>query len=74
MSTFQAPPIGKVISDEQGRVQNQWGNWFQKVANALGIQASGFSGTITTAPLTGGGTTGSMTFTNGILTSQTPAT
>ena len=35
---------------------------------------TGFSGTITTAALTGGGTQGSMTFLNGILTAQTPAT
>ena len=35
---------------------------------------SGLSVTITTAPITGGGTTGSMTFTNGVLTAQTPAT
>ena len=34
----------------------------------------GVSATITTAKLTPGGTNGSMTFTNGILTSQTPAT
>lgn len=35
---------------------------------------SGLSVTITTAPITGGGATGSMTFTNGVLTAQTPAT
>lgn len=35
---------------------------------------SGLSVTITTAKLTSGGTDGSMTFTNGVLTSQTPAT
>lgn len=34
----------------------------------------GLSVTITTAPITGGGATGSMTFTNGILTAQTQAT
>ncbi len=34
----------------------------------------GISTTITTAPLTGGGTTGSMTFSNGLLTASTPAT
>lgn len=34
----------------------------------------GFTGTITTAKLTGGGANGSMTFSNGILTAQTPAT
>jgi hypothetical protein len=33
-----------------------------------------FSGTITTAKLTTGGTNGSQTFVNGILTAQTPAT
>jgi len=36
--------------------------------------SSGLSVTITTAPVTGGGATGSMTFTNGILTAQTQAT
>lgn len=35
---------------------------------------SGLSVTITTAPITGGGATGSMTFTNGVLTAQTAAT
>lgn len=35
---------------------------------------AGISVTITTAALTGGGTQGSMTFTAGILTAQTPAT
>jgi hypothetical protein len=39
----------------------------------LGL-GSGLTVTITTAALTGGGATGSMTFTNGILTAQTPAT
>lgn len=38
------------------------------------LPASGLSVTITTAKLTTGGTNGSMTFTNGILTAQTPAT
>lgn len=35
---------------------------------------TGYTGTITTAKLTAGGTNGSMTFTNGILTAQTQAT
>jgi len=39
----------------------------------LGL-GSGLSVTITTAKLTTGGTNGSMTFTNGILTAQTQAT
>lgn len=37
-------------------------------------RASGLSITITTAKLTSGGSTGSMVFTNGVLTSQTQAT
>lgn len=36
--------------------------------------SGGYSGTITTAKLTGTGANGSMTFTNGVLTAQTPAT
>lgn len=35
---------------------------------------TGISATITTAPVTSGGATGSMTFVNGILTAQTQAT
>lgn len=38
------------------------------------LPASGLSATITTAALTTGGTQGSMTFLNGLLTAQTPAT
>jgi hypothetical protein len=38
------------------------------------LNTAGISATITTAKLTGGGTNGSMTFTEGVLTSQTPAT
>jgi hypothetical protein len=34
----------------------------------------GFSGTIATAKLTGGGANGSMTFVNGVLTASTAAT
>lgn len=37
-------------------------------------RASGLSVTITTAKITSGGSNGSMTFTNGVLTSQTQAT
>lgn len=40
----------------------------------LADRASGLSVTITTAKITAGGSNGSMTFTNGVLTSQTQAT
>lgn len=50
---------------------------FADISGTLGISqlpASGLSVTITTAQLTPTGTQGSMTFTNGLLTAQTPAT
>lgn len=37
-------------------------------------EPSSYSGTIALAPLTGGGTTGSITVVNGIITAVTPAT
>jgi hypothetical protein len=40
----------------------------------MATQNTGITVTITTAKLTTGGTNGSMTFTNGILTAQTQAT
>ena len=43
------------------------------LATVAGL-GSGLSVTVTTAALTGGGTTGSMTFTNGVLTAQVAAT
>lgn len=43
-------------------------------AYADAVLAGGLSVVVTTAPLTGGGTPGSMTFTNGILTAQVAAT
>lgn len=48
------------------------------VTSALGFTPepafTGMNVTITTAKLTSGGANGSMTFTNGVLTAQTPAT
>ena len=46
----------------------------QSDATNVGTIASGLNVTITTAKLTAGGANGSMTFTKGILTAQTPAT
>jgi hypothetical protein len=52
----------------------RWENKAPSAARtALGL-GSGLSVTITTAKLTPGGADGSMTFTNGILTAETPAT
>lgn len=47
------------------------GTWPNQTINA---SSTGYSGTVTTAKLTSGGTNGSQTFVNGILTASTPAT
>lgn len=44
------------------------------ITNIEALLQSGFSGTIVTAKLSNAGTEGSMTFTHGVLTAQTPAT
>lgn len=46
-------------------------SWIQFVTSLF---RRGFSGTIVTAKLTGGGANGSMTFLNGVLISQVAAT
>ncbi len=60
---------------EEGETKGQftiiWWGWFSKLNAAF---SKGFTGTITTAKLTPGGSNGSMTFTSGIVTSQTEAT
>lgn len=55
----------------RGMVTTIWFNWF---ASLSAIFESGFTGTVTTAKLTTGGTNGSMTFINGVVTEVTPAT
>lgn len=45
--------------------------WMQFITDLL---RQGYTGTVTTAALTGGGAQGSMTFVNGVLVSQVQAT
>lgn len=56
-------------------------NWFGRltklvtaVNQLIAGSNAGFTGTITTAKLTGGGTNGSMTFQNGTLVAEVAAT
>lgn len=49
-------------------------DFFIWLALVSALLEDGFTGTITTAALTGAGAQGSMTFTHGILTAQTQAT
>lgn len=70
----QAPSLPKFevpLTDRSGSTSKNWYFFFQAISAPL---SAGLNVTITTAKLTGGGTNGSMTFTNGVLTSQTPAT
>lgn len=67
MANPKIPTYAQPIVDEDKRTSRPWYFFLQGLSNGLTVK-------ITTAKLTGGGTNGSMTFTNGILTSQTPAT
>lgn len=67
-SLFDGPPTLQAHNDWRTRVASILSR-LQKQANVRG-----YTGTITTAKLTGGGANGSMTFVNGIVTAQTPAT
>jgi len=70
----QAPSLPKfeiAIADQNGVTAKAWYFFFQAISAPL---AAGLSVTITTAELTTGGTQGSMTFTNGVLTAQVQAT
>lgn len=64
-----------VLETEKNIFTMSWSGWLRKLVDTLnGNLAEGFTGTIVTAALTSGGTEGSMTFTNGIVTSQVAAT
>jgi hypothetical protein len=67
-SLSDAPPTSQGENDWRIRVSMILAR-LQKQANV-----QGFTGTIATAKLTGGGANGSMTFVNGVLTSSTAAT
>lgn len=70
--SFNSPPsTGLKPLKDDGRFQDVWSGWFRSVWKVMN---SGFSGTVVTAKLTGGGTNGSMTFENGRVTESIPAT
>ena len=71
----QLPPRAMpVLLNSQGKPVDgifslAWAGWFQKLAGVLnGNLATGYSGTVSLAELTVGGTTGSIQVTNGIIT------
>lgn len=62
---FQALPDGRFVVDEQ------WHDFFRSLADALN---SGRTANITLAKITGAGSDGALTITNGLVTSVTPPT
>jgi hypothetical protein len=83
MSLFHLPSFFNITN--QNKLTPPWIQLFTNLFNLLNRgyppalnniqgQSVAQSITIVTAKLTGGGTEGSMTFTNGILTAETPAT
>lgn len=69
--TENPPREAQIVNPETGIAIEQFFIWCTLLTDLL---QSGFTGTITTAPLTGGGATGSMTFQNGVLIDQILAT
>lgn len=68
---FRAPQRSEPLTDEDQRATKNFSMFLTGIA---ALFTRGYTGTITTAKLTGGGANGSMTFENGVLISQTPAT
>lgn len=66
MSTFNPPPTDLPLGATAGEPPREWVDWFGELADAL---RNGYSGTVTLAKLTGGGSNGSLTFRSGILIS-----
>lgn len=66
-----SPAQGGDQPGEGVNLNQTWSGWLRNLYNIL---RPGISVTIVTAKLTGGGVNGSMTFQNGILIAQTPAT
>jgi len=77
MALFPDPPTFAEVSIKDSTGQEifnpLWLNWFLELAQTIsGLQ--GVTATITIAKLTPSGSNGSLTFTNGILTSYVGAT
>ena len=82
VNSFVSPPQPSPMVDGVRKITPFWFAWFVPIVQFLnqlvpiynnGL-SKGLSVTITTAKLTSGGAEGSMTFVNGVLTAQTPAT
>jgi hypothetical protein len=72
MAAFTDNPgrLDKIVEDDKVPTEQMF-IWMALIGDLL---QSGFTGTIVTAALTGGGVQGSMTFQNGVLIEQVQAT
>jgi hypothetical protein len=77
LKSIQPPPLRDmpVLSDRVGTPHEgaiftlNWSGFFRKLVDALNSNlAAGYTGTVPLAALTSGGTQGSLTVTNGIIT------
>jgi hypothetical protein len=65
----------QIIDPQTGKKTQYFFNWLKILFDLLkGTLGQGFTGTVTVAKLTGGGTNGTLTFVNGVLTKEVPPT
>lgn len=65
MARFRDPPKNRQVSDEEGFVDEDWFRYFLAITSQF---SAGVSTTVQLAKLTGGGTNGSLTIVNGLIT------
>jgi hypothetical protein len=73
---LQAPVNDGFFGDAKSKIKSlAWNQWFTQLVTIINAaNNTGFTGTIITAKLTGGGTNGSITLVNGKIISQVAAT
>jgi hypothetical protein len=78
---IQPPPARSgAVLEKSGVFAQIWSGWFRKLYEALNANFSsiqsalpaGYSGTVALAKLTTGGSNGSLTVSNGLITAYTP--
>lgn len=68
MATFRSPPHNRwpfVLEQGEPVVDPDWFDYFREISSAF---MKGVSTTVPLAPITGGGTAGSLTIVNGLIT------
>lgn len=71
MRATNPPAVYQPIVNPQGVVTNPWWTWFTDIGRLF---QKGYTGTVDLAAITGGGSNGSLTIENGVITEYTPPT